>query len=600
MTCVGERRESYATLDGVSVDILFKGKFQNRSVEGDVVAFSVLPPSRWDLKLPSRASLNSDTEGTPSSKVRDGDQEDDVEETFEVESEVLRRMTDLQIDNGSGPSAESDMKMTVSAIERHLHATRRRPMGDVVAIIEPSPRRRRVLGSLHSQPQQSRDPNKAQTDDNVLPPHLVQLTPLDMKMPKCLVRRSSLPREAAEALRKAEVQPPCDEIGADSEVRSPESPDRVLDSESIQRQKSLESFRSKKGGGGCLIVQAEILDWAADARMPLASVVETVGRAGDIHIESDAILQDCRVDSSAFSPEVEACLPSTPWYVSQEDIAERRDFRHERIFSIDPPTARDLDDALSVSALEDGHYRVGVHIADVSHFVPVDSALDAEAASRATSVYLVQQVIPMLPRLLCEQLCSLNPGVDRLAMSVEWTLDGEGRVVGSPWLGRSVIRSCCKLSYGLAQQLADGTPEEDMRDELPDLYGEHQWEDVRQDIKNLNMLAKAMRKRRFARGALRLDKTKMLFERDECGYPVRAFPYESQDTNKLVEEFMLLANASVARVISTAFPDLAILRRHQPPKQNKLDEFIDWVRAACNHCHSAMLQADSSARERYV
>ena len=141
-----------------------------------------------------------------------------------------------------------------------------------------------------------------------------------------------------------------------------------------------------------MLVQAQLLDWPTDARYPMAKVDHVLGRAGDIHVESKAILQDCDVDESEFSEEVLACLPATPWSISTQELARRRDFRSTRIFSIDPPTARDLDDALSVVELGDGLYRVGVHIADVSHFVPVDSRLVSTLCSCIIKLLIVSAV----------------------------------------------------------------------------------------------------------------------------------------------------------------------------------------------------------------
>ena len=156
---------------------------------------------------------------------------------------------------------------------------------------------------------------------------------------------------------------------------------------------------------------------------------------------------------------------SKGWKIPEEEIARRRDLRDVRIFTIDPPNAKDLDDALHISALEKrpgdslARYEIGVHIANVSYFIDRNSALDAEARKRATSVYLVQRVIPMLPPILCEELCSLNPNVDRLAFSCIWQMNADGTLCEgvSPWFGRTVIRSCAKLDHPTAQRMIDGT-----------------------------------------------------------------------------------------------------------------------------------------------
>lgn len=160
---------------------------------------------------------------------------------------------------------------------------------------------------------------------------------------------------------------------------------------------------------------------------------------GDLMSEREAILANNNIIIKEFGPTALAALPILPWSIPETELKKRRDLRNERIFSIDPITAKDLDDALHIKELEDGFFEVGVHIADVSYFLKKGSALDNEAKERGTSTYLVDSVIPMLPAVLCEELCSLNPGVDRLAFSVIWKLDGYGKPVDT-WYGKTVIR----------------------------------------------------------------------------------------------------------------------------------------------------------------
>lgn len=204
------------------------------------------------------------------------------------------------------------------------------------------------------------------------------------------------------------------------------------------------------------IYSARILTWQSTSREPRGMIVDELGTRGNIEAETAAILADCDVDIRDHPVSALACLPAMPWSISEEEISRRRDFRHYRVCTIDPETARDLDDALSVHRLDNGNYEVGVHIADVSHFIEQDNPLDFIARARATTVYMVQKAIPMLPRLLCEDLCSLNPGVDRLAFSVTWTMNEDGIEVGPRWYGRSIIRSSVRFAYGEAQNLLDG------------------------------------------------------------------------------------------------------------------------------------------------
>ncbi|XP_018644919.1 unnamed protein product [Schistosoma mansoni] len=254
--------------------------------------------------------------------------------------------------------------------------------------------------------------------------------------------------------------------------------------------------------------------------------------------------------------------------IREKDFIFRKDFRKYCVFTIDPSTARDLDDALHIRQLEpseieklessgyrNAFYEVGVHIADVSYFVKPNSLVDKEAASRATSIYLVQLCVPMLPRLLCEEQCSLNPGEDKLAFSVVFTVTEDAKIL-TTWFGRTFIRSCCKLSYEDAQV-----------DEPYTIM------DICQNVLKLNDLATKMRKSRFHSGALRLDQVKSTFSlNNETGLPLGIAPYISKQSNWLIEEWMLAANKSVAERLAKYLPDSAFLRRHPSPSVKQLTE----------------------------
>ena len=239
---------------------------------------------------------------------------------------------------------------------------------------------------------------------------------------------------------------------------------------------------------------------------PLVDILGVVGRGSiesDLDIMTKVIVAEHRIESGDFSVEAEACLPRIDagerWSIPTDELERRADFRDKLVFSIDPPTARDLDDALSVEVLSDGDLNVGVHIADVSHFVLPNTALDAEARTRGTTTYLVHTIFPMLPRLLCENLCSLNPGVERLSFSVEWTMTKEG-VVKNDRSSCGVIKSAAKLSYIHVQNVIDaGTDVQAAKDALDgvEISGEHAIEDIIESIEILHHAAKSMRKRRF-------------------------------------------------------------------------------------------------------
>eukprot|EP00884_Botryococcus_braunii_P005406 jgi/Botrbrau1/14867/Bobra.0298s0001.1 len=318
-----------------------------------------------------------------------------------------------------------------------------------------------------------------------------------------------------------------------------------------------------------LLVSGVMVAWPSSSPLPQVSLRQSLGQSGEIEPETRAILEQCGIVEEPFSPEVLACLPETPWSIPAQELASRLDLREKRVISIDPPTAKDLDDALSIEPLPGGGWRVGVHIADVSFFVKPGSALDQEARNRGTSVYLVQRVLPMLPHLLCEQLCSLNPGVDRLAFSVLWDLNDDGEVQRH-WVGRSVIRTCAKLAYSHAQCIIEGraVPEEGR----PQLYNGVPWSEVEGDVVELHKLAQNRRKSRFESGALHLDNRKLRFNLDQDGNPTQAAAEVMAEANWLVEEFMLLANMTVARIIAEFFPKNALLRQHAPPRPHKLRE----------------------------
>ncbi|CAH8832703.1 unnamed protein product [Trichobilharzia szidati] len=269
----------------------------------------------------------------------------------------------------------------------------------------------------------------------------------------------------------------------------------------------------------------------------------------------------------------------------EKDSAYRKDFRGNCVFTIDPSTARDLDDALHIRNLEpseieslasmgypNAFYEVGVHIADVSYFVRPDSPVDKEAAFRATSIYLVQLCVPMLPRLLCEEQCSLNPGEDKLAYSVVFTVTEDGKIL-TTWFGRTFIRSCCKLSYEDAQEFIDHPNKDWSSSDLVKVEHPYTVPDICQNVLKLHDLAFKMRRTRFQSGALRLDQVKTFFSLDDDnGLPLGVSPYIAKQSNWLIEEWMLAANKAVAERLAKYLPDSAFLRRHAPPSMKQLTD----------------------------
>jgi len=323
----------------------------------------------------------------------------------------------------------------------------------------------------------------------------------------------------------------------------------------------------------------KIVSWEHYSRWPLGELCKVIGDKGSIDAETERILIDCEVDDTEFTQEVIDCLPTSgqQWSISKKERSKRADYTKHCIFSIDPPHARDLDDALHCIRTDDGNYEVGVHIADVSHFVKPNTPLDDVASNRATSVYLVQRVVPMLPRLLCEQLCSLNPDVERLAFSVVWKMNKRGEILDQ-YMGRSVIKSCAKLSYDHAQSFIDGTSDQVVG--FPQISAPHTMQHLSEKVNDLHMLAQILRQKRIDNGSLKLEQVKLNYTLDsETGTPNGCYTYTYKKSNELIEEFMLLANMSVAHRLRKKLPGFAFLRGHPPPKEDMMDTMVHNCRA---------------------
>ncbi|KAI6119293.1 SSD1 protein [Pisolithus croceorrhizus] len=302
---------------------------------------------------------------------------------------------------------------------------------------------------------------------------------------------------------------------------------------------------------------------------PFGTLVEELGPIGDVEVETSALLKDCNFPTEEFSDSVIKCLPPTPWSIPEREYEVRRDLREERIFTIDPSDAKDMDDALSIRANDDGTYDVGVHVADVSYFVKPNTALDRDARKRATTVYLVQRAVPMLPPTLGEDVCSLAPGTERLAFSAIFTMSKEGKVLNK-WFGKTIVKSAAKLSYADTQKVIDGHLLSDIV-----VSPEHSASAIEHDLKVLHTLAQQLRTKRLQDGALLLDSTRLEFTLDDNGSPVDCKQSESNEAKELVEELMLLANIAVAQRIAVHLPEQALLRRHDTPIERRLNAFSE-------------------------
>ncbi|MFK2757561.1 ribonuclease R [Bacteroides fragilis] len=317
-----------------------------------------------------------------------------------------------------------------------------------------------------------------------------------------------------------------------------------------------------KGGKTGDKAVVKVTEWPDKAKNPIGQVLDILGKAGDNTTEMHAILAEFGLPY-VYPQSVEKAADKIPAEISAEEIARREDFRKVITFTIDPKDAKDFDDALSIRPLKDGLWEVGVHIADVTHYVKEGSIIDKEAEKRATSVYLVDRTIPMLPERLCNFICSLRPNEEKLAFSAIFDITEKGEVRDSR-IVHTVIESDRRFTYEEAQQIIE-TKEGDFKDE----------------ILMLDTIAKALREKRFTAGAINFDRYEVKFEIDEKGKPISVYFKESKDANKLVEEFMLLANRTVAEKIGKApkgkKPKVLPYRIHDLPDPEKLDNLAQFI-----------------------
>ena len=317
-----------------------------------------------------------------------------------------------------------------------------------------------------------------------------------------------------------------------------------------------------KGGKTGDKAVVKVTEWPDKAKNPIGQVLDILGKAGDNTTEMHAILAEFGLPY-VYPQSVEKAADKIPAEISAEEIARREDFRKVTTFTIDPKDAKDFDDALSIRPLKDGLWEVGVHIADVTHYVKEGSIIDKEAEKRATSVYLVDRTIPMLPERLCNFICSLRPNEEKLAFSAIFDITEKGEVRDSR-IVHTVIESDRRFTYEEAQQIIE-TKEGDFKDE----------------ILMLDTIARALREKRFTAGAINFDRYEVKFEIDEKGKPISVYFKESKDANKLVEEFMLLANRTVAEKIGKApkgkKPKVLPYRIHDLPDPEKLDNLAQFI-----------------------
>ncbi len=309
-------------------------------------------------------------------------------------------------------------------------------------------------------------------------------------------------------------------------------------------------------------VSVKITQWTDARRNPMAKVTRVFGQHGVHEVEMHAILAEFDLPYE-FPDEVLAAAHDIQDGFTPEEIAKRRDFRGVPTFTIDPFDAKDFDDALSIQKLENGHWEIGVHIADVSFYVTPNSIIDREAQLRATSVYLVDRTIPMLPERLSNELCSLRPNEDKMTFSAVFEMNDQGDIVDH-WIGRTVIRSVRRFTYEEAQVIIEGEK------------GDYQ-----EEILVLDRLAKILRQRRFNAGSIDFNSEEVKFKLDEKGVPTGVYVKVMKDSNQLIEEFMLLANKFVAMFAGkpkTGSPKSFVYRVHDLPSPEKIQQLRTFLK----------------------
>lgn len=337
----------------------------------------------------------------------------------------------------------------------------------------------------------------------------------------------------------------------------------LTDSKYLATDIFIPKSRLKGGRTGDKAV-VKIVEWKEDCKNPSGEVIDILGRTGENNTEIHAILAEFGLPYK-YPSAVEKAADKIDAGITEEVIAQRIDMRDVLTFTIDPADAKDFDDALSFRVLPNGHYEIGVHIADVTHYVQPDTIIDREAQKRATSVYLVDRVVPMLPEHLCNGICSLRPDEEKLAFSVIFHMDDDAKVISSK-IARTVIKSNRRFAYEEAQQVI-----------------ETGLGDCVEAIRKLNELAKIMRRQRYENGSVEFDRAEVKFHIDDDGKPLGVFFKVAKDANKLIEEFMLLANRTVATFVGKPKdkkkPKAFVYRVHDVPDPTRLADLSAIARA---------------------
>ncbi|TFK75854.1 RNB-domain-containing protein [Pluteus cervinus] len=512
------RSDAYVSTEVLDADIYICGsKDRNRALEGDIVAVELLDVDEvWGTKKEKEEKKRKKEENA-AYDLKGGRKDDKKKDDVEVEGQGLMLFEDEEVTDEVKPQFAGHVVAVVERMPGQLFS-------GTLGLLRPSSAATKEKQEAERREREGDRGDEPRRTATIERPKIVWFKPTDKRVPLIAIPTEQAP------------------------------PDFVQNSEAYANK----------------LFVACIKRHPISSLHPFGTLVEELGPIGDVEVETSALLKDCNFPTEEFTDNVLKCLPPVPWTVPERELEIRKDLRGERIFTIDPPDAKDLDDALSFKVNDDGTFEVGVHIADVSYFVKPNTALDRDARKRATSVYLVQRSVPMLPPTLSEQLCSLLPGEDRLAFSILFTVDKNAKIVNK-WFGKTVLRSAAKLSYADAQAIIEGKAPGSTVKILP----EHTLGDIERDVRALESVAKKLRARRVENGALKLDSLRLSFQLDESGLPSDCGPVTTNDATFLIEEFMLLCNITVAQQIAVHLPEQALLRRHDTPLERRMNIFKD-------------------------
>lgn len=341
----------------------------------------------------------------------------------------------------------------------------------------------------------------------------------------------------------------------------------------------------------------EIFKWKGD--IPYGAFIETIGKAGTLEADKKAILADLDIHQSIFSDSILNALPTEEFEIPVSEYESREKVTDTCVFTIDPDTAKDLDDALSCKKLPNGNFEIGVHISDVSYFVKENSELDNAVKVQATSIYMVDSVYHMLPKTLCN-VCSLLPGVDKLSCSVYFEMTGSGSIKNTRFK-RTIINSCAQLSYAHAQNIIDNLNRPSAIDNMPDIFNNFTCKDITKSISSLYKIASALRRKRFENGSLQINMPTIQFELNKMtGHPIGIQTYKIGESNYMIEEFMILANQTVAKLIYDKYPTISLLRNHKEADVGMMKNLVEFLTKNDHHLDASSSKSISKSMRTII